>query len=62
MVDSYKDSTKPTPVVDSVKVSFANGKMLTYRLNQAHRQYVDSDIGLGQPKTTPLQGHDNTMP
>jgi hypothetical protein len=44
MMDTLKDPTKPTSGVDLVKVSLVNQKILTHCLNQAHRQYVDSDI------------------
>lgn len=47
MMDTQKNSTKPTSVMDSVKVSLANARfqftVLIHHLNQAHRQYVDSD-------------------
>ena len=43
MMDTLKRPHQAHISVNSVKVSLANCKMLIHHLNQAHRQYVDSD-------------------
>jgi len=47
-MDSQEDPTKPTQIVNLVKVSLTNQIILICCLNQAHHQYVDSDNELFQ--------------